>query len=286
MPIPPTTNAYRVAGTSGKWLRGPRTVSVRPGSGVACSSADPPRPSATRSTAIRYASRSSGRPHSEYERTRPDGRTTSTCAPGSHSGSGAPPESASVIPRTPLPPAPRGRPSARAPVLRCSSAYCLSSAFVGDGHPSSGAAPGRATPPAPARKCTARNCRATRPHEGFRRWEGAGTGAFWHTRAMHLRGTRQAVTRAPDRVKLSSAAVRRAARSPRTERRTPGRSKPPYRAPRTGSPEADPPSAPHPAARSRPAERRTPRGTPCRQSCIRRPRRSMWGSPIWVGPGR
>ncbi len=53
MPMPPATNRYRSAGTSGKRLNGPRTPRTVPGPTEACTSSEPPRPAGSRSTPSR-----------------------------------------------------------------------------------------------------------------------------------------------------------------------------------------------------------------------------------------
>ncbi len=82
MPMPPTTKRCAGASASGKRLRGPRTSTSWPSWSCSCTSREPPRPSATSRVATVYAPASSGSPHSEYWRTRPDGSTRSRWAPG------------------------------------------------------------------------------------------------------------------------------------------------------------------------------------------------------------
>ncbi len=86
IPIPPTTKTYPGAPVSGKRLRGPRTSTSRPSWSCSCTSREPPLPSATSRVATVYAPVSSGSPHSEYCRTRPDGSTRSRWAPGDQGG--------------------------------------------------------------------------------------------------------------------------------------------------------------------------------------------------------
>ncbi len=51
MPMPPATKTYDSDSASGKRLRGPRNSTSAPGRRAACTSREPPRPSATRRAA-------------------------------------------------------------------------------------------------------------------------------------------------------------------------------------------------------------------------------------------
>lgn len=65
MPMPPAMNRWWSARTSGNPWRGLLTMICWPARS-ACTSAEPPRPSAAWRKAMRYTSRSAGSPHSEY----------------------------------------------------------------------------------------------------------------------------------------------------------------------------------------------------------------------------
>ncbi len=81
---------YRGAGLSAKAFWGTPTSTTSPMRSISCTSREPPRPSATRSTAMVYRYGSSRGPHREYCRTRPDGNVMGMCAPAAHAGSRSP----------------------------------------------------------------------------------------------------------------------------------------------------------------------------------------------------
>src|SRR5258706_8596712 len=91
MPMPPAKRSDRRAWTSsGNLLRGSLIVSLSPTCTLSCRAFDPPRELGSFSTPIVYLLCIPSGLQSEYWRTSPPGRCTSTCAPALYGGSGLP----------------------------------------------------------------------------------------------------------------------------------------------------------------------------------------------------